>query len=107
MILTSEAPIGGAQRAAYQAAFESLRDAGLSFLVGGGFALHQYLGRWRSTKDLDLFLRARDLPAALEALSRSGFDVELTDATWLGKATRAGCLVDLIFSSYNRLFPVD
>ena len=107
MLLTSEAPIGGEQRLAYQAALESLRAADVDFLVGGGFALHQYLGRWRSTKDLDLFLRAGDVPRALEVLEHSDFHVEMTDPGWLAKATRPGTLVDLIFSSYNKLFPVD
>src|SRR5439155_12489671 len=65
------------------------------------------LGRWRSTKNLDVFLRARDVTATLDALDAAGFRVELTDPSWLAKAFRDGVLVDLIFSSYNGLFPVD
>jgi hypothetical protein len=40
-------------------------------------------------------------------LAASGFATEVTDATWLGKAWRDGALIDVIFCSYNGLFPVD
>lgn len=100
-------PIKGEQRAAYAAALRALNDAGIEFLIGGGFAMHQYLGRWRSTKDLDLFIRARDVKRSLATLSAANFRVELTDPAWLAKAFRDGMMVDLIFSSYNGLFPVD
>lgn len=102
-----EVPVRGDARRAYQAALSALGRAGVPFLVGGGFAMHQYLGRWRSTKDLDLFIRSRDVKRSLEALAGTGFRVELTDPSWLAKAFRDGVLVDLIFSSYNGLFPVD
>lgn len=100
-------PISGEQRAAYAAALQALNDAGIEFLIGGGFAMHQYLGRWRSTKDLDLFIRARDVKRSLATLSAARFRVELTDTAWLAKAFRDGIMVDIIFSSYNGLFPVN
>ena len=100
-------PIGDEQRDAYTGALRALQGAGIETLVGGGFAMHQYLRRWRSTKDLDVFIRRRDVDAALAALAAAGFRVELTDPAWLAKAFAGGILVDLIFSSYNRLFPVD
>lgn len=102
-----EIPIDEAQRDAYITALRAMRGAGVEFLVGGGFAMHQYLRRWRSTKDLDVFIRRRDVTPALDALARAGFRVELTDPAWLAKAFSDRILVDLIFSSYNRLFPVD
>ncbi len=100
-------PISDAQRVAYTRAIQALAGAGIEFLVGGGFAMHQYLRRWRSTKDLDVFIRRRDVAAALDALGEAGFRVELTDPAWLAKAFADNILIDLIFSSYNRLFPVD
>lgn len=100
-------PIAPLQRRHYRAALETLARNSIDFLVGGGFALYFHLGQWRATKDLDLFIRRQELEPALEALSREGFACELTDERWLGKARRGGALTDLIFCSYNGLFPVD
>lgn len=106
-MLANEVPIEGEQRACYRAGLTALARAQVAFLVGGGFAMHQYLARWRSTKDLDLFIRASDVEPALAALAGAGFRVERTDPNWLAKGFRGGVLIDLIFSSYNGLFPVD
>lgn len=91
----------------YALGLQALADAGVPFLVGGGYALFAYLGRWRSTKDIDIFLDASVLEQALSVLARAGFQVEVTDRTWLAKARRDGALIDIIFCSYNGLFPVD
>ena len=50
----------------YRRVLRALNAAGIDFLVGGGYALERYLGIGRPTKDLDLFLRPRDVQAALE-----------------------------------------
>jgi hypothetical protein len=107
MLRASEPPIRAEPRVHYADALRALRAAEVPFLVGGGFALYVYLGRWRATKDLDLFVCPGDLRAALDALAAAGFRCELTDAAWLAKAFRGGVLVDLIFCSYNGLLPVD
>jgi hypothetical protein len=91
----------------YADGLRALVDARVPFLVGGGYALYEYLGRWRSTKDIDLFVPAKHLAQALAALARARFQVEVTDAAWLGKAIRGAALIDIIFCSYNGLFPVD
>ncbi|HEY7955432.1 MAG TPA: nucleotidyltransferase [Polyangia bacterium] len=95
------------KQAVYAEGLRALVDARVPFLVGGGFALFAYLGRWRATKDIDIFLKAEVLEEALYALARAGFTVEITDATWLAKARLNGALIDIIFCSYNGLFPVD
>ena len=93
---------------AWNAALHALGDAGVDFLVGGGFAMRQYLKRRRRvTKDLDVFLRGSSVVGALDALGRAGFSTEVTNPTWLAKAHRNGALVDVIFCSYNGLFPVN
>jgi hypothetical protein len=94
-------------QATYALGLRALVDGGVPFLVGGGYALYEYLGRWRTTKDIDVFLCAADLERSLVALARAGFLVEVTDAAWLGKARRGNALIDIIFCSYNGLFPVD
>ena len=95
------------EQAIYAKGLQALVEARIPFLVGGGWALFHYLGRWRSTKDIDIFVEPDHVDEALSALARAGFDSELTDAAWLGKARLDGALIDVIFCSYNGLFPVD
>jgi hypothetical protein len=95
------------EQAIYAQGLQALVEARIPFLVGGGWALFHYLGRWRSTKDIDVFVEPDHVDEVLSALARAGFETELTDAAWLGKARRDGALIDVIFCSYNGLFPVD
>jgi hypothetical protein len=95
------------EQAVYAKGLRALVDAGVPFLVGGGWALFHYLGRWRTTKDIDVFVAPHVVDETLAALARAGFRTELTDAAWLGKAFMNGALIDVIFCSYNGLFPVD
>lgn len=91
----------------YVDGLSALLSAKVPFLVGGGYALFDYLGRWRSTKDMDVFLHPQEVTPALSALEQADFTVEITDPAWLAKARRNGALIDVIFCSYNGLFPVD
>lgn len=95
------------KQAVYAEGLRALVRAQVPFLVGGGYALYAYLGRWRATKDIDIFLSEDALEPALYALARAGFSIEITDATWLAKAQAHGALIDIIFCSYNGLYPVD
>ncbi|MCU1280599.1 MAG: uncharacterized protein JWM53_4145 [bacterium] len=91
----------------YAEGLRALVEAKAPFLVGGGFALYSYLGRWRTTKDVDVFIQADDLHSVLHILMRAGFVCEITDTAWLAKARKADACLDVIFCSYNGLFPVD
>jgi len=91
----------------YAEGLRALVEAKAPFLVGGGFALYSYLGRWRTTKDVDVFIQADDLHSVLHVLMRAGFVCEITDVAWLAKARKADACIDIIFCSYNGLFPVD
>ena len=95
------------KQAIYARGLRALVDADVPFLVGGGYALFEYLGRWRSTKDIDIFICVDALDRVLAALACAGFQVEVTDRAWLAKAKLDGALIDVIFCSYNGLFPVD
>lgn len=88
-------------------ALRALARSNVPFLVAGAYAFSEYTGIFRDTKDLDLFLRERDLPAAFEVLERAGFRTELTDPSWIGKGYRGEWFVDLIFSSGNGVAAVD
>jgi hypothetical protein len=91
----------------YRHVLETLHAAGLPFLVGGAYAFSACTGISRDTKDLDLFIRREDLPAATEALRAAGYDTELTFPHWLAKVRTKGDMVDLIFNSGNGIAKVD
>jgi hypothetical protein len=95
------------KQAIYAEGLRALVEAKAPFLVGGGFALYSYLGRWRTTKDVDIFIQPDDLHTVLHILMRAGFQCEITDVAWLAKARKADACIDIIFCSYNGLFPVD
>ena len=95
------------KQAIYGEGLRALVEANAPFLVGGGFALYGYLGRWRTTKDVDVFIQADDLHTVLHILMRAGFVCEITDVAWLAKAKKGEACIDIIFCSYNGLFPVD
>ncbi len=88
--------------AAYAAALAALRAARVPHVVGGGLAIQHY-GRRRSTKDLDVFVRAQDVELALNALVAAGFTTMDTDAAWLRKAVRDDAHIDLIVTSMGAI----
>jgi hypothetical protein len=109
--LAAPEPRGPAPAADAQPVYTRLLDTlaadGVPHLVGGSMAIVQYTGVPRAMKDLDLFLRPRDIERALAALDRAGFTTERTHPHWLGKARADGHCIDLIFNSGNGLSAVD
>src|SRR4051812_419578 len=91
----------------YRRVMESLNEAGLPFLVGGGFAFCHYTGVQRDTKDFDIFVRRSEYDSIMKVLTQAGFDTELTFPHWLGKASCAHGYVDVIFNSGNGIAQVD
>lgn len=91
----------------HQHALRVALDSGVPVLVGGAYALQQYTGIARDTKDLDLFVRPSDYERALQTFVRQGFKVELTYPHWLGKAFLGEEFIDIIFNSGNGIVPVD
>ena len=94
-------------RECYVEALRTLLNPGISFVVGGAFAVHTYTGIWRPTKDLDLLLTARDLPDALERLQSRNFVTYVKDPVWLAKASKGDYFVDLITGIGNASLGVD
>ncbi|KIF80109.1 nucleotidyltransferase [Noviherbaspirillum autotrophicum] len=91
----------------YRHVLETLNASTIPFLVGGAYALHRYTGVNRHTRDLDIFIRRRDLPAVSEALRQVGYETELPFPHWLAKVHANGVYIDLIFSSGNAVAEVD
>lgn len=95
-------------RTFFREVMQTLAASSIPTLVGGAYAFERYTGIVRHTKDLDLFIRRRDLTGALEVLKRAGHRTEFTFPHWLGKVFgEHGDLIDLIFSSGNGVAEVD
>lgn len=84
-------------------ALDTMRGSGVPFLVMGGIASNQ-LGRSRSTRDIDFFVRYEDKDKALEAFERAGFETSVYDPHWLYKAQMDDVGVDIIFRSTGEIF---
>ena len=91
----------------YREAMEVLNRAGVPFLVGGAFAFIHQAGIDKSTKDLDLFARPRDVQRLLEACAAAGYETELVFSHWLAKIRSPEGFIDVIFSSGNGVAMVD
>src|ERR1700704_2487797 len=57
----------------YRTAINVLRSTKVPFMLGGGFALATFTGRWRDTKDIDFYIHPRDRNIIVAALTRAGF----------------------------------
>ena len=99
------------QWAIYRDAIRALRAAGIRFLLGGGFALATYVGRWRNTKDIDFYIMHEDRGRAVEALAKAGFEDLFPrlpyDRKWIYRSTRDGVIVDIIWAMANQRAQTD
>ncbi len=94
-------------RKIYAQALKALNKSGITYAVGAAFARHAYTSIWRWTKDLDVFLKPVDLKKAMDALEEAGFETEIKDGHWLGKAWKEGFFIDLIFGTGHGQLPID
>ena len=95
------------ERVVYQEAIRTLNDAGIPYIVSGLYAIYEYTGIYRKTKDLDLLFEPGWVIRAAEALKGAGFRTTLTNSHWLAKARKDGILVDLVFGMANGLHLID
>jgi len=91
----------------YREVLLAMNEYQIPYAVAGAFALQKYTGIWRLTKDLDLFIKAADVPKALQNLGQHGFRCETLDPVWLAKAHRGDYFVDLISGMSNAVIVVD
>jgi hypothetical protein len=94
-------------RLSFQLALSALLAERAQFLVAGAFATNHHTGLWRDTKDMDVFCKPSWAGRVLDILARAGFAARVEEQHWLGKATKAGVLVDVIWGSGNWAGPVD
>jgi hypothetical protein len=95
------------ERVKYKRALEALNEGGVPFVVTGAYAIYEYTGIYRETKDLDVFVEPRHVVDAMRVLREAGFRTRLELAHWLAKAKLGEHFVDIIFGMGNGLALVD
>jgi hypothetical protein len=95
------------ERVVYQEALGTLNRLAIPYVVSGLYAMYEYTGIYRKTKDLDLFLEPGTVVAAARALRNAGFTVRVEDAHWLAKAFKNEKQIDLIYGMGNGLALID
>ena len=91
----------------YAEAIRLLQGSRIPFLVGGAYALRQYTGIVRDTKDFDVFIRPGDLDRALETFRNAHYHAEVSFPHWLAKVHHGEIFIDLIYRAGNGLCEVD
>ncbi len=99
------------QWSVYKRALAAASAPGHPFALGGAFALATYTGRWRNTKDLDLFILPETRDAMVDVLAGTGlcdyYEQLPYDRGWIYRACEGEIIVDLIWSMANRRAYVD
>jgi hypothetical protein len=90
---------------------EVATSRGIRFAAGGGFAFTTYSGKWRDTKDLDLFILPEDQKAMTEVVTEAGFADYYAwkpyDRSWIYRGYNDGRIIDLIWTMPNHRMVVD
>lgn len=95
------------ERQVYQKALRALNAGGVKYVVSGLYALYEYTGIYRKTKDLDVFVEPGVVVQAAEVLKEAGFNVYLEQSHWIAKAMHGEVQTDLIFGMGNGLHFID
>ncbi len=97
--------------AVYLKILRGAKDLGLQFSLGGAFAVAAYSGRWRNTKDLDIYVlpseREKMIKVTKEAGLQDYYEVLPYDRGWIYRAYQGDNIVDAIWSMANRRAIVD
>jgi hypothetical protein len=95
----------------YREAIKAMRSSGVPFLLGGGFALATYTGRWRDTKDIDFYIHPGDRDRVVQELTKHGFENYYSrrayDPKWIYRSVRSDYIVDIIWAMANQRTRVD
>jgi hypothetical protein len=95
----------------YRTGLEAIRARDVCFALGGGLAFSAYSLRWRNTKDMDIYILAKDHEAAIAALSDAGFEDYFTrlpyDRSWSHRAVCGEMILDVLWGMPNHLLPVE
>jgi hypothetical protein len=82
-------------RAALKRSVSALKQAELTFALGGSYALWVHGGP-EGEHDVDLVVAEPDVEAAADCLAAAGFEIERPPEDWLFKAQLDGAMVDVL-----------
>src|SRR5918911_4849219 len=85
----------------YTEALRELSELGIPFLLAGTYPVSAYTGITRTTKDLDVFCLPGDYPRILTHFQDLGYEIEIEDDRWIGKAYKGELFFDVIFAAAN------
>lgn len=91
----------------FKEAIGLLNESKVPYMLGGAFAMFNYTGIFRDTKDLDIFCKSSEYTGILKFFSNKGFRIEHTDVRWLAKVFKENFFIDIIFDSVNHICTVD
>ncbi len=95
----------------YEPVLQEAEQLALPFAIGGGIAFSLYSGRWRNTRDIDLFVRPHDRQAFIDLITRHGFedyfDRDSYDRSWIYRGYQHGAIIDIIWEMANHRALVD
>jgi hypothetical protein len=95
------------ERQVYQRALRAMNAAGIRYVISGLYALYEYTGIYRKTKDLDVFVEPSVVVSAARVLKDAGFQVYLEQAHWIAKAMVGDVQTDLIYGMGNGMAFID
>lgn len=95
------------ERQVYQKALRALNAAGVQYVISGLYALYEYTGIYRKTKDLDVFVEPGHVVQAARVLKDVGFKVYLEQSHWIAKAMWGEVQTDLIYGMGNGMAFID
>ena len=83
----------------------------LDFAFGGAFATATYTGKWRDTKDMDLYILPQDQDQMKASLEEAGltdyYPVHDYDPSWIYRSHSGDVIVDAIWAMANHRTEVD
>lgn len=95
----------------YTAVLQAAESLRIPFALGGAFALASYIGGYRNTKDIDLYVLPRTRKAMINLVTNLGmsdyYEQKPYDRRWIYRATTDGVIVDVIWAMANHRVQVD
>lgn len=95
----------------YRRVIERARERDVPFALGGAIGLCAYTGQWRTTRDLDFYIRPDDRDAMIQVLAESGlsdyYEKASYDRGWIYRGHADDTIADLIWGMPNQRTQVD
>ena len=99
------------QWSVYKSVIRGAREADVPFALGGALALGTYTGKFRNTKDIDLYILKRDRARMVQVMSGLGltdyYETLPYDRDWIYRGYKDGVIVDAIWEMANHHAEVD